>query len=91
MTNFPKIKTVKPITGFRLLVTFDNNDEKIYDCTPLLTEYPFTNLKNIALFKLVTVDAGGYGISWNDEVDLSESELWKNGVAINKTNRLEQV
>jgi len=27
---------------------------------------------------LGTVDTGGYGISWNDEMDLSEYELWNN-------------
>jgi hypothetical protein len=29
-------------------------------------------LKNDAFFKSVKVDTGGYGISWNDEIDLSE-------------------
>jgi hypothetical protein len=91
MSNFPKIKTVKPLANYRLLVTFENNHEKIYDCSPLLTEHPFTNLKNIALFKLVTVDAGGYGISWDDNIDLSEAELWQNGSTVNKANTLELV
>jgi len=27
----------------------------------------------------VRVDPGGYGISWNDNIDLSEYELWTNG------------
>ena len=27
----------------------------------------------------VKVDAGGYGISWNDNIDLSSNELWENG------------
>jgi len=26
--------------------------------------------------------AGGYGISWNDDIDLSEYELWTNGVEL---------
>jgi len=30
----------------------------------------------------VKVDAGGYGISWNDDIDLSEYELWTNGKPI---------
>jgi hypothetical protein len=40
----------------------------------------FQVLKNDAFFKLVKVDAGGYGISWNDAADLSEYELWTNGI-----------
>jgi hypothetical protein len=32
--------------------------------------------------KSVRVDSGGYGISWNDDVDISEYELWTNGVEV---------
>ena len=39
----------------------------------------FCALRDDVFFKTVTVDAGGYGVSWNDEVDLSEYELWHNG------------
>ena len=39
----------------------------------------FQLLGNEAFFKSVKVDPGGYGVSWNDEVDLSEYELWVNG------------
>jgi hypothetical protein len=40
----------------------------------------FQMLKNDAFFKLVKVDAGGYDISWSDKIDLSEYELWTNGI-----------
>ena len=26
--------------------------------------------------EIAKVDAGGYGISWNDDIDISEYELW---------------
>lgn len=32
------------------------------------------------MFRNVRVDSRGYGIVWNDDLDLSESELWLNGV-----------
>lgn len=32
-----------------------------------------------AFFRAVHVDPGGYGISWNEDVDLSEHELRTNG------------
>ncbi len=82
MTTYPKVKAVKPLSDYQLLVTFQNHDEKIYHCLPLLDEYPFTPLKNSGFFKTVKVDMGGYGISWNDEIDLSESELWENGILL---------
>lgn len=31
---------------------------------------------------IVVVDPGGYGISWNDELDMSEYELWTKGIEI---------
>jgi Protein of unknown function (DUF2442) len=33
-------------------------------------------------FRSFKVDDGGYGIVWNDEIDLSEYELWKNGAEV---------
>ena len=77
--NAPKILTVKPLEGKRLLVKFNNGVEKIYDCKQLLHREIFYPLKNEAFFRSVIVDAGGYGVSWNDDVDLSEYELWVNG------------
>jgi len=43
---------------------------------------PFSALKDEQLFRLVKVDAGGYGISWNDDIDLACNELWENGVPV---------
>lgn len=34
------------------------------------------------LFSCVAVDVGGYGIVWNDELDLSCDELWENGTVV---------
>ncbi|MGC1375520.1 MAG: DUF2442 domain-containing protein [Anaerolineales bacterium] len=78
----PKILSVQPQEQKKLLVRFVNGIEKIYDCAPLLNMEMFQLLKNDAFFKSVKVDAGGYGISWSDEIDLSEYELWVNGVEV---------
>ena len=80
--NTPKILSVQPLEGKRLSIKFENDVEKIYDCNPLLDLDMFEMLKNEAFFKAVKVDAGGYGISWNDDADLSEYELWTNGVEV---------
>ena len=80
MESYPKIKHVKPMAGKKLLVTFSNNTKKIYDCSSLLQEGAFKPLRNDALFRSVMPDRYGYGIIWSDEIDLSESELWINGL-----------
>ena len=77
----PKVLSVQPLDDKKLLVKFVNGVEKIYDCKPLIEKFePFKALENEVFFKQVKVDAGGYGISWNDKVDLSEYELWVNAV-----------
>jgi hypothetical protein len=73
------VESVKPLEGKRLLVKFVNGVEKIYDCNQLLHLEMFRLLKNEAFFKSVKVDAGGYGVSWSDDADLSEYESWVNG------------
>ncbi len=78
----PKISSVQALEDKKLLVKFVNDVEKIYDCNPLLSREMFEVLKNDAFFKSVQVDSGGYGISWNDDADLSEYELWTNGVEV---------
>jgi hypothetical protein len=75
----PRIESVKPLEGKRLLVKFVNGVEKVYDCNQLLHLEMFQPLRNEAFFRSVKVDAGGYGVSWDDNVDLSEYELWVNG------------
>ncbi|MCI5146906.1 MAG: DUF2442 domain-containing protein [Candidatus Electrothrix sp. AR3] len=79
MEVYPKINSVKSLFNLRLLVTFQNQTQKIYDCNPLLIHEHFKPLKDLGLFNAVRVDPGGYGVSWNDNIDLAESELWING------------
>ncbi len=78
--NIPKVKSVTPLKEKRLRVTFVNGVQKVYDCNRIMALDRFQALKNEAFFKAVTVDTGGYGVSWSDETDLSEYELWNNSL-----------
>jgi len=80
--NAPRIESVTPLTEKRLLVTFVNGIQKVYDCQGILHLERFQLLQHKAFFKAVTVDPRGYGVSWNDETDLSEYELWNYGVEV---------
>ncbi|MFR9018797.1 MAG: DUF2442 domain-containing protein [Fusobacterium sp.] len=79
---FYKVQDVKPLEKYKLLVTFQNGEIKEYDVKPLFDKWQaFKDLIYInGLFQQVKVDAGGYGISWNDDIDLSCDELYYNGV-----------
>ncbi|MBQ5321092.1 MAG: DUF2442 domain-containing protein [Oscillospiraceae bacterium] len=80
---FHKIKNVSPLPEYKLSVQFSEGVTKIYDVKPLFKKIPaFKSLENNNDFGSVYVDVGGYGIVWNDELDLSCDELWENGIAI---------
>ena len=82
MEKIPKIKAVKSIGEAILLVTFESGIDKIYDCSYLFSRPQFHLLASPAFFNAVHVDPGGYGISWSDDIDLSEYELWTNGKTV---------
>jgi len=79
---FCKIQTVEPLPGFNLLVNFCCGEQKRYNVRPLFEKWePFKSLVTTkGLFEQVKVDIGGYGISWNDDIDLSCDELYYNGI-----------
>ena len=63
---------------YTLWVTVSEKKTKLDGSNPLLQKSPFDQLKDKNLFFSVQVDVGGYGISWNDFIDLSEYELYVN-------------
>lgn len=83
---FHRVKEIKPLKGYMLMATFLDDTTKLYDVKPLFAEIEaFSSLQTIPkLFEQVKVDIGGFGISWNDNIDLSSDELWDNGAIYNK-------
>ena len=78
---FHKVKSAAPLSDFKLSVQFSEGVTKLYDVKPLFERISaFRYLKdNPSEFDCVSVDVGGYGIVWNDDLDLSCDELWENG------------
>ncbi len=81
---FHRVKAVNALPDYRLSVQFTEGVTKIYDVKPLFEKWTaFKALQNSPeLFSGVEVDAGGYGIIWNDDIDLSCEELYENGEKI---------
>ncbi len=81
---FYRIKKVKPLDNYKLLVTFFNDEIKEYNVGMWFDKnQDFKVLFNTTgLFEQVKVDTGGYGISWNDELDLSCNELYFNSISL---------
>ena len=80
----PRICKAKTIDERTLLIEFTNQEIKKYDVSHLLENSMFAPLRQPAFFKNFRIEPGGYGIVWNEDIDLSEYELWKNGVTIDE-------
>ena len=88
METYPRIKYIEPLSDFRLFVIFDNGIIKVYALKERLETPAFKDLQEVSLFNAVHIATGGYGVIWNDNIDLSEYELWTNGVEVSKVSEL---
>lgn len=78
--KFHTIKSVKPLKNMVLDIVFSDGTNRKYDVKSLMKKHNvFKELKDEKLFNSVRVDSGGYGIVWNEEIDLSSEEIWNNG------------
>ncbi len=85
---FFKIKTIEILSNFLIEAKFVNDVVKTYDFKPLFDKYPvFAPLKQSSFFGQAVVDCGGYGIKWNDDIDIDAAEIWYNGKARLQTNQ----
>lgn len=81
---FHKVKAVNALPDCCLSVQFAEGVTKIYDVKPLFDKWEaFRKLQESPeLFSTVEVDEGGYGVVWNDDLDLSCDELYANGETV---------
>ena len=81
--EFHTIKSIKPLKNMILEAMFSSGEIKKYDMKNLIKKYDtFKELENKELFDKVKVDIGGYGIVWNEDIDLSSEEIWVNGTTV---------
>ena len=81
---FYKVKKVKPLENYELLVNFVIGVTKKYKVKPLIKKYDmFKKLEDISLFNKVYTDKSGYAVMWTEDIDISWNELWNNGELVN--------
>lgn len=80
------IKSVKPKENYIISAVFQNGIIKEYDMKTLFSTFPqFRDFETIfGLFEQVKVDAGGYGVYWNDSLDLDANDIWLDGKEVGK-------
>ena len=72
----PCAKEVKPLDGYKILLTFDTGEKKIYNMEPRLNDGFFSSLKDKLLFE--TVKVNGMTVEWDNEIDLCPDDLYYN-------------
>ncbi len=74
------VKNVKAIDDYKLLVTFENDENRIFDMSPYLNIGKFAELKNKSLFKSVRVNFDS--IEWGNRLDLDPEFLYQKSIKI---------
>jgi hypothetical protein len=70
----PYVKSIQFRDEYRLLLTFENGEKRIFDLTPYFNKPVFARLKNETLFKTARVVSGS--VEWQGEIDLSHDTLY---------------
>lgn len=74
------IKSVKPLSDYKLLLTFENDEQRIFDMNPYLDKGAFSQLKDESLFKTVHISFDT--IEWNNGADLCPEVLYKQSIKV---------
>jgi len=75
----PRVKTAQPLEDYKLLLTFDNGEQRIFDVKPLLSLKAFGALKNKQFFETVKVAYGS--IQWANDIDYCPDTLYMESIS----------
>jgi hypothetical protein len=67
---------VKPLPEYQLLITFDNNEQRVFDVAPYLSDSFFAPLQNVAIFNSVKINP--ITVEWAGGIDMCPDELYYN-------------
>ena len=70
---------VEPLNDYKLLLTFENGEKRIFDVSPYLDEGIFQELKNEEKFRAVRVSFDS--IEWCNQADLDPEFLFEKSKA----------
>ena len=85
----PRATAVKPLDDFKLLVTFNNSEKRVFDVKPYFDFILFKELKYNSLFNNVYV--AGLSVEWPNGIDICPDELYYDSTPINQTGTTEGI
>ena len=71
----PRVKAVAPRDGYKLEITFTNDEVGIFDCARLLSLGVFRELQDISYFKQARAEDGT--VVWPHEQDICPDTLYE--------------
>jgi hypothetical protein len=74
------VKAVEPLPEFRLLITFENDQRRVFNMEPYLDKGVFRELREISLFDTVRVSFDT--VEWANGADLCPENLYDESVPI---------
>lgn len=88
---FHRITAFKTLSNYMLWTRFSDGSETAYDVSAVFDKIPDFQAFKVTpgLFEQAHIDARGYGICWNDELDIDADELYSNGVLLKSAVLLE--
>jgi len=69
------IVNVKPIEDYKLIITFENGEKKVFDMKPYLNKGIYKDLKDINIFNTVNVSFDS--IKWCNQADIDPEFLYE--------------
>jgi hypothetical protein len=75
------VKKVRPMDGYKLHLTFENDEERIFDMNPFLNKGVFRQLRDIAAFNTVHVSFDT--VEWANGADLCPELLYQESKSVN--------
>ena len=78
-----KVISVLPQEDYKMLVAFENGEQRIYNAAPLLCKPVFMPLKDISVFNKAYIEYGA--VTWKDqdgnEIDICPDKMYMDSVS----------
>ena len=69
----PELLSVSPKEGYKLLLSYENGENKIFDVTPSISGAWYGELKDLETFKKVR--GSNHSVEWEGGQDIAPHEL----------------
>ena len=70
------------MNGFKLKLTYENHEVRVFDVTPYISGSWYSELKNESNFRSVKAQPDSVGIEWLNGQDIAPHELYEMSVKV---------